>query len=289
MQELKAEMSSRAELLVTDNGQMKQQLSNRPTKPAAGLQMYSLRDESERDMMGTLEKVAEIGFKTIEAAGYFNATPDCLREKADSLGISIPSTLVALNFKELGKLQSDFARQVKMAEELGVSYIVVPWIPLQESPSMEDIIFLSGVLKRCGEQAQKAGIKLGLHNHEYEWKLVDGKPAYDRIMESVSAESELSELLIPALDVGYFMLAGGDLQDFLERYRGKVPIAHIRDFKSGRMDTELGEGVLHCEQYIRELERAGVQFLFVEQENFEGSSLQSAESNFQFLQKMGLV
>jgi sugar phosphate isomerase/epimerase len=255
-------------------------------KPAAGLQMYSLRDEIERDMMGTLEKVAEIGYKTIEAAGYFNAKPESLRERAESLGISIPSTLVALNFKELNKLQSDFARQVKMADELGVSYIVVPWIPLQESPSMEDIEFLSGVLKRCGEQALKAGMKLALHNHEYEWKLVDGRPAYDRIMESVCEESEL---LAPALDVGYLMLAGGNLPDFLERYRGRVPIAHIRDFKNGRMDTELGEGALHCEQYIKELERSAVDYLFVEQENFEGSSLQSAKANYQFLQKLGLA
>ncbi|MHA7965376.1 sugar phosphate isomerase/epimerase family protein [Paenibacillus sp. CAU 1782] len=280
------ELSDRAELPMPVNGQVEQQSHHMPKKPSAGLQMYSLRDESERDMLGTLDKVAEIGYKTVEAAGYFNATPDGLRERADSLDISIPSTLVALNFKELGKLQSDFAEQVKMARELGVSYIVVPWIPMQESPSMEDITFLSGVLKRCGEQAQKAGIQLSLHNHEYEWKLVDGKPAYDRLMEAVNEESKL---LDSALDVGYLKLAGGSLLDFLERYRGKVPIAHIRDFKNGRMDTELGEGVLHCEQYVKELERAGVDYLFVEQENFEGSSLQSAKTNFQFLQRMGLV
>lgn len=143
-------------------------------KPMVGIQMYSLRDEAERDFLGTLEKVAEMGYEAIEPMGYFNAKAPILKEKAEQVGLVIPSTFISLNFKVPGKLQNDFAKELDYAGLLGVNYIVTPWIPIQEQPTMDDIMFLSEVLTHCGQQVKDAGMNYALHHHDFEFKLVEG-------------------------------------------------------------------------------------------------------------------
>lgn len=251
-------------------------------KPTVGLQMYSVRDECERDMLGTLEKIAEIGYTAIEMAGYFNAPPKQLKDKASAIGIQIPSTLVSLNFKRLGRLQSDFAKEVEIAGEIGVSYVSIPWFPLQESPSMNDVSFVCDVLRRCGEQVKEAGMKLALHNHENVWKRVEDKPAYERILDAIS-----TGVMDAELDVGWMALAGMDMNAFLRSYGDRVSLVHLRNFKNGRMDTELDQGVLDYTGYLQDLNKSKAAYLFVEQESFEESSLESARRNYNFLERQG--
>ncbi|MFD0589741.1 sugar phosphate isomerase/epimerase family protein [Paenibacillus sp. GCM10027627] len=251
-------------------------------KPVAGLQMYSVRDEAERDLLGTLEKVAEMGYKAVETIGYFNAPPSLLKRKLDELGLVAPSAFVSLNFKTLGKLGKDFAKDIEAAGLLGVSYIVVPWVPMQEQPSMEDVKFLSDVLIRCGEQTREAGMKLVLHNHDYEFKLVDGKPAIDRILELVPPA-----LMDMELDLGWIFMAGYDPAEYLLKHKSRVPLVHLRDFKQGRKDTEIGTGVVDYDRLLKAVDEAEVEYMYVEQEHFADNSLNSAMANMIYLKKMG--
>ncbi|WP_182914519.1 sugar phosphate isomerase/epimerase [Paenibacillus sp. 1011MAR3C5] len=252
------------------------------SKPIAGIQMYSLRDEAERDILETLEKVAEMGYKAIESIGYFNAPPNQLKRRADELDLAIPSMLVSLNFKTLAKLGRDFARDIEIAAGIGVSYIIVPWVPMHEQPTMEDMHFLADVLIRCGEQTKAAGMKLALHNHDYEMKLVDGRPAFDRLLELVP-----EELMVAELDLGWIYMAGHDPVDYLKKHKARTPLVHIRDFKTGRKDTELGKGVVGVERLLQEIEKADVEYMFVEQEDFLTTSLDSAMANILYLKKLG--
>ncbi|MFF2889562.1 sugar phosphate isomerase/epimerase family protein [Paenibacillus sp. NPDC057967] len=251
-------------------------------KPIAGIQMYSLRDEAERDILGTLEKIAEMGYKAIESIGYFNAPPEQLKKRADELELAIPSMLVSLNFKTLAKLDRDFHNDIEFAAGIGVSYIIVPWVPMHEQPTIEDMHFLADVLIRCGEQARAAGMKLALHNHDYEWKLVDGRPAFDRILELVP-----EELLVAELDLGWIYMAGYDPVEYLKKHKARTPLVHIRDFKMGRKDTELGKGIVGIERLLQEIEKSDVEYMFVEQEDFLTSSVDSAKANILYLKKMG--
>jgi len=251
-------------------------------KPIAGIQMYALRDEAERDILGTLEKIADMGYKAIESIGYFNSPPEQLKKRADELGIDIPSMLVSLNFKTLAKLDRDFANDIEFAAGIGVSYITVPWVPMHEQPTIEDMHFLADVLIRCGEQTKALGMKLALHNHDYELKLVDGRPAFDRLLELVP-----EELMAAELDLGWIYIAGYDPAEYLKKHKARTPLVHIRNFKTGRKDTELGKGVIEMEQLLQEIEKTDVQYMFVEQEDFLTSSLDSAKANILYLKKLG--
>ncbi|MBH5320886.1 sugar phosphate isomerase/epimerase [Paenibacillus sp. GSMTC-2017] len=253
-------------------------------KPIVGIQMYSLRDEAERDLFGTLEKVAEMGYKAVELIGYFNAKAEKLKERAEQAGLRIPSTFISLNFKVIGKLQNDFAKELDYAGVLGVKYIVTPWIPVQEQPTMDDVKFLANVLTKCGQQAKDAGIQFGIHNHDTDFKLVDGKPLFDHLLERVP-----QELMMAELDLGWIYMAGYRPADYLRKYRGRVPLVHLRDFVKGRKDTELGKGVVGCEELLGELAPAEVECVFVEQEHFLESSLLSAKANMEYLRKIGYV
>lgn len=251
-------------------------------KPIAGIQMYSLRDEAERNILETLEKVAGMGYQAVELIGYFNAPPHQLKDKADSLGLELPAILVSPNFKTLGKLDKDFANDIEIAAQIGVKYIVIPWVPMHEQPSVDDMHFLADVLIRCGEQTRKAGLRLALHNHDYEMKLVDGKPAFDRLLEMVP-----EELMALELDLGWLFMAGYNPAEYLRRHKSRAPLVHIRDFRIGRKDTELGKGVVGVADLVQEIEKAQVEYMFVEQEDFLTCSLDSARANMLYLKKMG--
>lgn len=251
-------------------------------KPVVGIQMYSLRDETERDILDTFEKVAEMGYKAVESIGYFNAPPNQLKKRADELGLEIPSKLVSVNFKTLAKLDRDFAKDIEIAAQIGVSYVIIPWVPMHEQPTMEDMKFLADVLIRCGEQTRAADMKLALHNHDYEMKLVDGRPAFDRLLELVP-----EELMVAELDLGWIYMAGHDPAEYLRKHQARTPLIHIRDFKTGRKDTELGKGVVGIEKLLGVIEEMNVEYMFVEQEDFLTSSLDSARANILYLKKLG--
>ncbi|WP_165861329.1 sugar phosphate isomerase/epimerase family protein [Paenibacillus paeoniae] len=251
-------------------------------KPIAGIQMYSLRDEAERDILSTIEQVAEMGYKAIESIGYFNAPPDQFKKRADELGLAIPSKLISLNFKTLAKLDKDFATDVEIAARLGVSYVSIPWVPMHEQPTIDDMYFLADVLIRCGEQTKAAGMKLALHNHDYELKLVEGRPAFDRLLELVP-----EELMVAELDLGWVFMAGYDPAEYLKKHQSRTPLVHIRDFKIGRKDTELGKGLVGIDKLLEVIEQMDVEYMFVEQEDFLTSSLDSAKANILYLKKLG--
>ncbi|GEM_PF-99265 len=253
-------------------------------KPAAGIQMYSLRDETERDFLGTLEKVAAIGYEAAEIVDYYNVPARQLRGKAQGLGLELPSTVVSLNFKELEKLEKDLAKDAEYAAEMGARYVVTPWIPIPEAPRKEDVTYLADLLHRCSDVVKKAGMEYVLHHHELELKSVQGKPILDWLIELLPADKLQIEL-----DLGWIYMAGYDPADYLRRYKGRVPLVHLKDFQKGRKDAELGSGVVGYERLLKELEPAGVRYMFVEQEQVPKSSLDSAKENYAFLQKVGLV
>ena len=87
-------------------------------KPIVGLQLYTVRDQAEKDFLGTIRKVAEMGYKAVEFAGYYNTPAKELKALLEELGLDAPSTHVGLNFGDREKLESDFAKQINTRRSL---------------------------------------------------------------------------------------------------------------------------------------------------------------------------
>jgi sugar phosphate isomerase/epimerase len=253
-------------------------------KPVIGIQMYSLRDQTEIDFLSTLEKVAKIGYKAVEFAGYFKTPAKELKSKMDELGLITPSVHVPLNFSDTKHMESDFEGQIEYALELDVSYIITPWAPLPELPTKNNVQHLVDVFTKCAKQVKAAGMQYGYHNHDFEFKLVDKKPVIDHILSDMS-----EELLQMEFDLGWIYIAGYNPADYLKKYKGRVPCVHLKDFFKGRKDAEIGKGEVGYSELLKEIEPAGVAYMFVEQEQFDSSSLESAANNFKYLKEHGFT
>lgn len=252
------------------------------TKPVIGLQLYTLRELTQTDFLGTIRKVADIGYKAVEFAGYFNTPAKELRDLLDGLGLEAPSAHIGLNFQEPDKLESDLAAQIEYAKELGLSYIVTPYAPLPETPEMEDVRKLAAILEKAGRQVTAAGLTYGYHNHDFEFKFVEGKTVMDHLLELVPAE-----LLIAEFDLGWVHMGGQTPVDYINRYAGRVPLAHFKDFGQGTRDTEIGRGVVDLKSVLPVAESAGIRYFIVEQEEFSRPPLESAALSLQFFRDNG--
>ncbi|CAM4473283.1 sugar phosphate isomerase/epimerase family protein [Paenibacillus tarimensis] len=253
-------------------------------KAQVGLQLYTLRDQTEKDLLGTLGKVAEIGYKAVEFAGFFgHSSTEVKRALADN-GLTAPSAHVPLNIDEPEKLEPDLQRQIEFAQEIGLQYVVTPWYPMPEQPNEEDLAKFIGVVERACELVTSAGLKYGYHNHDFEFKQVGGKTIMDHLLERIPAERMIAEF-----DLGWIHVAGYKPVDYINKYAGRVPLAHFKDFGNGRRDTEIGRGTVDFESVLKVADEAGIQYIIVEQEEFASSSLESAAICLEFFKERGLA
>src|SRR6202041_3689008 len=129
-----------------------------------GLQLYTVRDLMKDDFDGTIAKVASIGYKEVELAGYFGRTAQQVRAACDKNGLSAVSTHV-----QYDELDAKFPSVIDDAKAIGLGYIVCPWIPedLRKAPD----IWKQAAAKfnHCGEQSKKAGLQFAYHNHWFEF------------------------------------------------------------------------------------------------------------------------
>ncbi|TYP69183.1 sugar phosphate isomerase/epimerase family protein [Paenibacillus methanolicus] len=249
------------------------------------MQLYTVRDQTEKDFLGTIRKVAEMGYQAVEFAGYYNTPAAEIKALLDELQLQAPSAHVGLNFGEPANMAADLAKQIKTAKMVGVAYLIVPWAPLPETPTAEDVKHLAGMLEQAGKLAAQAGLRLGYHNHDFEFKLVDDQPILDHLLSTVPAE-----FLVAEFDLGWMHLAGYKVSDYVKKYAGRVPLAHFKDFDKGRKDVVIGQGIVDLKSVLPIAEQAGIEYLFVEQEEFENaSSLDSAKAALEFFRANGML
>ncbi|MCM3749356.1 sugar phosphate isomerase/epimerase [Paenibacillus pasadenensis] len=251
-------------------------------KPQVGLQLYTLRDQTEKDFLGTISKVADMGYNYVEFAGYFNTSPEDLNKVLQETGIKAVSAHVGLNFNNPEKMQQDLAEQIEYAKAIGLKYLITPWAPLPENPELSDVESLVATLQKAAKQVKEAGLTYGYHNHDFEFKKVDGKPVIDHLLELIPAEDMIMEF-----DLGWVHMGGQSPAEYVKRYAGRTPIAHLKDFGDGRRDTEVGSGSVDFDTVFSIAEDAGIEYFIVEQEEFAKSSLESAKLSLDYLRSKG--
>lgn len=253
-------------------------------KPVVGLQLYTLRDLTERDFLGTIRQAAQLGYKAVEFAGFFNTPAKEVKALLVELDLQAPSAHIGLNFSEDAAVRSaELDKQIEYAQELGLQYMVAPWAPLPEAPEWDEVRKLAGMLEEAGRKITEAGMTFGYHNHAFEFQLVQNKPVMDHLLELVPAR-----YLVAEFDLGWVHVAGYKPVDYVQKYSGRVPLVHFKDFVEGHTDTEVGKGSVDLKSVLPIAEEAGIQYIFAEQEVFPSSSLESAKISLEFFRKNGL-
>lgn len=218
-----------------------------------GLQLYTLRNEMSQDFEGTLAKVADLGFKEMEFAGYFGRSASAVRQTLDQNGMTSPAAHV-----QLQALRDDLEAEVERAAILGQKFIVVPILPANQR-TIAEYQRTADYLNRAGEVCKEAGIKMGYHNHAFEFEVTDGQIPYDILLDETDAD-----LVSMELDLYWIRNAGVDPVSYFESHPDRFSMLHVKDMDEfGRM-ADVGSGEINFAEIFSYADTAGFKHFFVE-------------------------
>ena len=141
-----------------------------------GLQLYTVRQEMEKDVEGTIARVAASGYKEVEFAGYFKKTPAEIRAMLDRNGLTAPSAHIPAATPDA------WHEGLDAAHVIGHQYVVVPWIPVEQRTGIDGYKKIAAHFNEAAQQARSAGLQFAYHNHDFEFARVDGKLPYDVLL-----------------------------------------------------------------------------------------------------------
>ena len=233
-----------------------------------GLQMYSVRDEAQNDLLGALERVGKLGYYYAEFAGFFGIPADKVKAKLDECGMEVSSTHTG--WKEL--TPDVIADTIAYHKAIGNNFIIIPGADLSDQAKLDEFI---GVVNTAQRTLADAGIKLGYHNHAHEFRLnADGSHIYNQIIERTSLELEI--------DTYWAYVGGQDPIKMMHDLKDRVHIIHIKDGSADGKGTPLGMGTAPAAQVYRTAVDMGIQ-LVVESETCTPSGMEEARICIEFL------
>lgn len=222
-----------------------------------GLQLYSLRTEMAADFEGTLEQLAELGFKEMEFAGYHGRTPAQVRQILDNLGMTSPAAHIGLNL-----VRDSLDEMIESAATLGQKYIVVPSVPGNER-TLDHYQRHAETFNRAGERAKEAGIVMGYHNHSFEFEQQDeGKIGYDYLLNFCEADLVKFEL-----DLFWAVNGGVDPISLVQENPGRFTMLHVKDMSTAGTMVDVGRGVIDFAEIFTHAEQGGFEHYFIEHDN----------------------
>lgn len=243
-----------------------------------GVQLYTVRNEMAKDFEGSLQKIAELGYKEVEFAGYYNRTPQQVREILQRYNLTAPSAHIPLK-----TVQSEFDKAIADAQVIGHKLLVCPFLEPKDRQSLDDYKRHVATFNRAGEACRKAGIEFGYHNHDFEFTPINGQLPYDVLL----AETD-KNLVKMELDLYWIRKGKQDALAYFKKYPGRFVALHIKDMDATPRGyfTEVGKGVLNFKDFFAQSRRAGVKYFIVEQDQTPGSPFESLRSSLDYLQKL---
>jgi sugar phosphate isomerase/epimerase len=243
-----------------------------------GIQLYTLRRDFQRDVEGTLAKVAEIGFREVEFAGYPPGTGAPLKAILERLGLTAPSSHVALE-----AIRADWGRALDEAAALGQRYIVVPSIGREDRQTLDAWKRVAALFNRAGEEARARKIQFAYHNHDFEFAPIEGTTGYDVLL----AETDPG-LVQLELDLYWMTRAGRDPLQYFAKYPGRFPLLHVKDMDATpeKGFADVGKGTIDFARIFRRIPQAGAKHFFYEQDVTPGVPLDSAKVSYQYLKQL---
>lgn len=242
------------------------------------LQLYSIKELTEKDFLGTLKKVAEIGYQGVEFAGFFNTPAKELRKVLEDLNLKAAGSHAGPE-----ALKANLGEVMEYALEIGNPYLICPWISEEMSNSMDAYKRTAEWFNEVGRKCRENGLKFGYHNHEFEFLKFGGEYGLDLLVANTQPD-----LLFVELDTYWVEYSGLKSVDFIHKYKERCSILHIKEMKSleDKANTEIGKGIMDFKAITAAGKQAGVEWYTVEQEDFEMDQLQSIRESCDYLKRI---
>ena len=255
-------------------------------KGRIGIQLYSVKDELDKDFLGTLKKLSDIGYSSVEPYGFrgekfFNYTMKDLNSIVKDLGMTISGTHTGSGIlpEDTNAKEWDFWKKCSASVKSGGGkWAVQAGFP--GAKSLDDLKRIAAHFNRVGEVCKKGGVKFAFHNHHAEFAKIDGEIILDFLIKNTNPK-----LVAFQLDLGHTLNGGGDCLRYLRDYPGRIPLWHASDFDTSiRKYTEVGKGDVPYKEMFELAKSSGLEQLIVEQET-EGNIFASCKVDFDYLKQ----
>ncbi len=241
-----------------------------------GLQLYSVREQLPKDYEGTLQQIAALGYKEVEAAGFFGHDATQVSAAMKNAGLRCVSAHYAYD-----NLHPQLDAIIEFGNKLGLEYIICSFPGKDPSHaaektgsrfsfSLQDWRWNADQFNRIGEQVNKAGMKFGYHNHFMEFPPSDGVVPYDELLRLTDPAKVTMEM-----DCGWVVVGGRRPEEYLQKYPTRFSMLHVKDFKDlpakgdkAPAPAELGTGSIDYKPIFAAANKAAIKHCFVEQEGF---------------------
>ena len=243
-----------------------------------GLQLYSFQKEMLSDPRKTLELIASLGFDQIESANsakgkYYGLSPKEMKSYCNELGMTLRSGHV--------QIDQNWSKTVNEAAISGQEYLICSDMPIKEQ-TIENYKRVSDIFNKVGEECKKFNILFGYHNHGFEFDIDKGQTLDDVLLNNTDPKTVFMEL-----DLGWVIVAGKKPLDYLLNHEGRFPIWHLKDMNIGTMQsTEFGKGDLNIPEILKYGLSTEVNYLFLEQEEFQVNAFESMKHNIEYIKKI---
>ncbi len=244
----------------------------------SGIQLYTLRDAINSDLQGTLAAVSKIGFTSVESYGFngnfYGHSAKDFRNMCDDLGMVITST-------HTGITAANASEYAEKAVEAGLEYLILPSFSGRPDKTIDDYKTVAQEMNQIGEKTKKSGIKFGYHNHNHEFRIIEGKLPYDVLL----AETDPA-LVTFEMDIYWIVKGGQDPVQYFDKHPGRFQLWHVKDMANDGESCIIGNGHIHFNDLVKQSKNAGLKRIIYEQEQYsEGTPIYCAEQSYKYIQK----
>lgn len=269
-----------------------------------GIQLYTVEAELKKSFFSTLKRIAIIGYREVETAGFFDRPASEWRHALDELQLRCPSA----HCVQLEQTDDEILHTADFCKQLGAEYMVCatpnlrdpgrraeaakPGGSSDEMMTLDDWHWTADRLNQIGALLEKSGMRFAYHNHNHEFTSYGGVVAFDELLRRTDPK-----LVAFEMDCGWVVAAGYDPVNYLEKFPERIQMLHVKDEKAGFKPstgkdagptTEIGRGVVDWKRVFTAAKFAGVRHYFVEQEPpfTEMPALDAARVSYEYLHQL---
>ena len=243
------------------------------------LQLYTCRDllKTPAEIAKTFNRLRSIGYTAVELYGLRSVISE-----EDLAKLLKEEGLIAISTHGINL--DDPSQTVEQLHTLGCTIAAYPYPGGVDFASRESVDGLIAKLQRAGEVMHKAGQTLCYHNHNHEFRKLDGKVILERIYDETTSDALQGEL-----DTYWVQYGGGNVMDWCEKLAGRLPLIHLKDYRTNELNApefcEIGNGNLNFKQIISSAEKAGCKWFIVEQDICPGDPVDSLAQSFRYIEE----
>lgn len=249
-----------------------------------GIQLYTLRDLIKEDAVGTITKVAKIGYNFVETHDYrdgklYGMPIVAFKKMIDGLGLKTHSSHIGLEL-----FRNNIQQVLTDAKALGQTYVICPSLPKKDRTTIDQYKKIAEEFNQFGEAAKKMGLTFAYHNHAFEFEAMEGQMPYDVLLQNTDAE-----LVKMEMDLYWTIRGGQDPVAYFKKYPGRTHLWHVKDMANTaeKEFASVGSGFIDFKTLFANAKLAGAKYFVVEQDSHKnGQPIENITNSYNYLKAL---